>query len=203
MDALLGRAGALVDLLRVARVGVHQDELADVVQQRGDHQPVALLVAGLDREALGGALRGDAVEAEALGRGVPDGRALEEVEGAGACGDRLHGLRGEHVGRGDDRVDAAAALALGLVGEAQHGDDERDVALDGGDDLARVDALLADEAQHAVARLGECREALERLEGGREAPAVALVVNAACVCGIGGGVSCSQGGCRTGRGHHA
>ena len=104
---------------------------------------------------------------------------------------------------GDDRVDAAAALALGLVGEAQHGDDECDVALDGGDDLARVDALLADEAQHAVARLGERREALERLEGGGQASTVALVVDAAGVRGIGGRVSGAQGGGGTGGGHHA
>ena len=61
-----------VDLAGVARVGVHEHELADVVQQRGDHQAVAVLVAGLAREAVGGALGGDAVQAEALGRGVPD-----------------------------------------------------------------------------------------------------------------------------------
>ena len=92
VDALLRRARALVHLLRVAGVGVHQDELADVVQERGDHQAVAVLVADLGGEALGGALRGDAVQAEALRRGLPDGRALEEVEGAGARGDGLHGL---------------------------------------------------------------------------------------------------------------
>src|SRR5919202_1761764 len=83
VDALLRRAGVRVELARVAGVGVHQDELADVVQQRGDHEPVAMLVAGLGGEAVGGALRRDAVQAEALRRGVPHGRALEEVERAG------------------------------------------------------------------------------------------------------------------------
>ena len=73
VDALLGGAGAAVHLAGVARVGVHEHELADVVQQRGDHQAVAVLVAGLGGQAVGGALRGDAVQAEALGRGVPDG----------------------------------------------------------------------------------------------------------------------------------
>ena len=62
------------------------------------------------------------------------------------------------------------------VGDAQDGDHERDVALDRGDHLADVRALLADDAQHAVAGLGERGEVLERLEGGGQAPAVALVV---------------------------
>ena len=60
------------------------------------------------------------------------------------------------------------------VGDPQHGDHERDVGLDGGDDLADGGALLAHDAQHAVARLGERREGLERLEGGGEPATVAL-----------------------------
>src|ERR671932_636340 len=43
VDALLRRAGVRVELLWIAGVGVHQHELADVVQQRGDHQAVAVL----------------------------------------------------------------------------------------------------------------------------------------------------------------
>ena len=124
---------------RIARVGVHQDELADVVQQRRDHEAVAVLVAGLGGEAVGGALGGDAVQAEALGRGVPDGRALEEVEGAGAAARRLDRLGREQLDGLDDRLDAAAGAALDLVGEAQDGDHERDVGLDGGDDVAGRD----------------------------------------------------------------
>ena len=69
-------------------------------------------------------------------------------------------------------------LALDLVGEAQDGDHERDVGLDGGDDVAGRDALGGDEAEQAIARLGEGRERLERLEGRRQAPTVALVVPA-------------------------
>ncbi len=184
VDALLGRAGVAVHLAGVAGVGVHQDELADVVQQRGDHQAVAVLVADLGREAVGGALRGDAVQAEALGRGVPDGRALEEVEGARAGGERLDGLGREQLDGLDDRLDAAAGAALDLVGEAQDGDHERDVGLDGGDDLAGRDALGGHEAQQAVARLGERGEGLERLERGRQATAMALVVAALGACGL-------------------
>ena len=92
MHPLLGRAGIAVDLPGVAGVGVRKDELADVVQQRRDHEAVAMLVAGLLGEAVGSALRDDTVQAKALGRGVPDGRALEEVERARTACERLDGL---------------------------------------------------------------------------------------------------------------
>jgi hypothetical protein len=146
---------------------VHQDELADVVQQRRDHEAVAVLVAGLDGQAIGRALGGDAVQAEALGRGVPDGRALEEVEGARPCRQPLDGLGREQLDGLDDRLDPTAGAALDLVGEAQDRDDEGDVGLDGGDDVAGRDPLGRDEAQQTVARLGQGREVLQRLEGSR------------------------------------
>ena len=108
LDALLGSAGLAVDLTRVAGVGVDEHELADVVQQRGDHQAVAGLVADLAGEPVGGALGGDGVQAEALGNPLPDGGALEEVKGAGAAGDRVHGARGQHLDALDGALDAAA-----------------------------------------------------------------------------------------------
>ena len=46
-----------------------------------------------------------------------------------------------------------------LVGEPQDGDHERDVGLDRRDDVARRRAVLGDQRQQAVARLGERREA--------------------------------------------
>ena len=109
VQALLGRARGAVDLLRVARVGVHEHELADVVQQRGDEQAVAVRVAGLGGEPVGGALDGDGVEAEALGRGVPRLAALEELEGLGGGGEALDGLGREDLDGGDDALDLAAA----------------------------------------------------------------------------------------------
>ena len=179
VDALLGRAGVAVHLARIPRISVHQDELADVVQQRRDHEAVAVLVAGLDGQAIGGALGGDAMQAEALGRGVPHGRALEEVEGAGPCGEPLDGLGREQLDGLDDRLDATAGAALDLVGEAQNRDDEGDVGLDGGDDVAGRDPVGRDEAQQTVARLGQGREVLQRLEGSRQTTAMALVVASA------------------------
>jgi hypothetical protein len=168
-----------VDLLGVARVGVHEHELADVVQQRGDQQAVAMRVAGLGGEAVRGALDGDGVEAEALRGGVPGLAALEELEGLGVGGELLHGLGREHLDGGDDGVDLAALGALEAVGEPQDGDHERDVGLDRADDLAHRRALLGDQRQQAVARLREGREDLERLERRGQTLAVTLVVRAA------------------------
>ena len=111
VQALLGRAGGSVDLLRVARVGVHEHELADVVQQGGDEQAVAVRVAGGRGEAVGGALDGDGVQAEALGSGVPRLAALEELEGLGVGREALDGLGREHLDGADDRLDLAAARA--------------------------------------------------------------------------------------------
>ena len=89
----------------------------------------------------------------------------------------MDGLGREQLDGGDDRLHATARLALDLVGETQDGDDQRDVGLDGGDDLAGGDALLRHHAQKTVARLGESGERLERLEGGREAATVTFVVS--------------------------
>ena len=54
------------------------------------------------------------------------------------------------------------------------GDDEGDVGLDGLDDLGERHAVSADEGEQPVARLGERREAFERLERGGQPAAVAL-----------------------------
>ena len=187
MHALLGRLGVAVNLLGVAGVGVRENELADVVQQRGDHEAVAVLVAGLLREAVGGALGGDAVQAEALGRGVPDGRALEEVEGAGTAGERLDRFGREDLHGLDDRLDPAAARAVELVGEAHDADDKRDVGFDGRDDVRRRHALGADQPQQAVAGFRERRERLECFERGGQPASVALVVVPLDGCAAGAG----------------
>ena len=165
--------------LRVAGVGVHEDELADVVQQRRDHQAVAVLVADLGGEPVGGALRRDAVQAEALGRGVPDGRALEEVEGARPRGERLRRPRA----RAARRPRRPTRPCRGSC--PRPGWPRRSTAITSAtsDSTAATtspvrDALLLDEAQQAVAGLGQRRERLERLEGGGQAAAVALVVAA-------------------------
>ena len=176
VEALLGGAGRAVDLRRVAGVGVGQDELADVVQQRGHEELVAVLVLHLARETVGGGLGGDGVEAEALRHQVPAGRALEEVEGGGAGGERLDALGREDLDRLGNAGDLALLALRRAVGDPEHGDHERDVGLDRLHDLADRGAILANDPQNAVARLGQSRERLERLEGSGEPAAVTFVV---------------------------
>src|SRR6185503_9029073 len=86
---LLRGARVTVHLAGVAGVGVNQDELSDVVQQGGYEKLVAVLVANLLGEPLGGALGGHGVKTEALRLSVPAWGALEEVEHRGAAGERL------------------------------------------------------------------------------------------------------------------
>ena len=177
LDPLLGGAGLAVDLAGIAGVGVDEHELADVVQQRGHHQPVAGLVAELAREAVGGALGGDRVQAEALWNALPDGGALEEVERAGAARDRVDGARREHLDRLDRALDATAAASVDLIGEPQR---RRPPARRRASTAATTSAVggspCLEQPHHAVARLDEHRERLERLERGGQTAAVTLVV---------------------------
>ena len=114
------------------------------------------------------------MQAEALGHEVPARRALEEVECGRPGGELLHAVGREDLdGLGDARDLALLALHR-AVGDAQHRDHERDVGLHRGDHLAHGRVVLADHPQHAVARLGERRERLERLERDRQPPTVPL-----------------------------
>ena len=155
-----------------------QHQLADVVQQRGDHQPVASLVAELAGDPVGRALGGDGVQPEALGHALPDRGALEEVERARLAGDRVDGAGREHLDALDRALDPAAHLAVDPVGQAQDGDGQRDVGLDGGDDVGGRRLALLEQTQNPIARLGEHREGFERLERGGQPASVALVVMA-------------------------
>ena len=117
---LLWRAGVAVDLARVSGVRLHEHQLADVVQQRGDHQPVTRVVADLPPNPVGGPLGRDRVQPEPLGHPLPQGVALEEVERPRAGRDRAHPVGREHLDRLDDAVDPPAAAVVDAVGEPQH-----------------------------------------------------------------------------------
>ena len=103
--------------------------------------------------------------------------ALEEVEGARAAGERLHGRGREDLDGVDDAVDAAARAAVDAVGEPQRRRSRARRRTRRRRRRRRSTARsCANSAQHAVARLGQHREGLERLEGGGQPAAVALVV---------------------------
>ena len=174
VQALLGRARGPVDLARVARVGVHEDELADVVQQGGDEQAVAVRVVGLGGEAVGGALDGDGVQAEALGGGVPGLAALEELEDLGGGGEALRRPRATGPRR-RRRCDSTRPALLPPTWLPRR---RTAMTRATSDSMAATTspvrgALLGDEGEDAVAGLGEGREALQRLEGGGQPLAVA------------------------------
>jgi hypothetical protein len=165
-----------MDVPRVARVGVDEHELADVVEEGRDKKFVALLEANLTGDPLRGALRGDGVEPEALRQRIPDRGALEEVKRGGARGESLDAARGKHLDSLGDRRDLAALRGASAVRDPEDRDHERDVRLDDLDDVRDRVTVLADRGQQAVTRLGERRERLERLERGGEPAAVTLVV---------------------------
>lgn len=146
-----------------------------------------MLIAELGGETLCGALGGDGVEAEAFGGCVPQAVALEEVEGARAGDDGLDGLGREHLDRLADAVDVAACLAVDAVGQAHDRDRQGDVGLHRRDDVRRRRALLAQQAEQAIARLRQGGEGLERLERRSQAPSVVPVVAPQRRAVLGGG----------------
>jgi hypothetical protein len=168
-----------VHLARVAGVRVHEHELPDVVQQRGDEQAVPVRVGGRGREPVGRALDRDGVQPEALRRRVPSLAAFEELERRRVRGQGLHRLGRQHLDGVDDRLDLPAPRRVEPVREPQHRDHERDVGLDRAHDLPGRGLLFGDQLEQPVARLGERREHLERLERGREPLPVALVARPA------------------------
>ena len=176
VDALLGRPRAAVDLRGVAGVGVQQHQLADVVQQARDGQAVAVLVADLGGDAVGGVLGGQGVQAEALGRRVPDAGALEEVEGAHAVGDapaRSAGSGARRRRRRCRRARGRPATRLARRSTAM-------ISATSDSTAATTSAVatwsLEITDEQAVARLGERGKRLEGFEGHRQAAAVPLVL---------------------------
>ena len=144
------------------------DQTADVVQERGDRELVAVRPADRAADLVGGVLGGEGVDAEALGAQLPAAVGLEEVEDRRGAGDRQHAGGLQHVDGLGIAADAAGGGAA-AVGEAQHGDREADVRLDRLDQLADAGGLRGGRLHHPRAGLDQDRESLDRLEGRREA----------------------------------
>ena len=68
VDAVVGGAAAAVEALGVAGMQAGEHRAADVVEDRGQRELVAVAVAGHLGDAVRGALDGQGVEAEAVGR---------------------------------------------------------------------------------------------------------------------------------------
>ena len=172
---------------RVARVGVHQDELADVVQQRGDQQRVAVLVADLDGRA--GRRRAGwrrACRRKRSGAASQPGvrSKKSKVRARAASASTASGERSSTASTTDStlpRVLPSTWLARRRTAITSATSDSTAATTSPGEIRSS-----RHEAQHAVARLGQRREGLERLEGGRQATAVAFVVAALGAGGLGG-----------------
>ena len=87
-DPLFGGVGDGVEVGALARVQVHDHEPADVVEQRGDGELVALGPADRAADLVGGVLGREGVDPEPLGPQVAAAVLLEEVEDGGGAGDR-------------------------------------------------------------------------------------------------------------------
>ena len=179
VDALLRRAGPAVDLGGVARVGVHEDELADVVQQRGDHQAVAVLVADLDaraaRRRAGWRRRaGGSARARRPSTAERSKKSKVRARVASACtasGESSSTALTTDSTRPRDCPRPGWRAAARLMTSATSDSTAATTS------PARTRSSR-DHAQQSVARLGEGRERLERLERGGQTTAVALVVAA-------------------------
>ena len=77
-----------VEVTAVAGVEIGDHQAADVVQQRGDGEFVAILPADRAADLVGGLLGGEGVDAEALGAHLAAAVGLEEVEDRRGAGDR-------------------------------------------------------------------------------------------------------------------
>ena len=119
VDALLRRAGVAVHLAGVAGVGVHQDELADVVQQRGDHQAVAMLVAGLVARRSAARWVATPCRRKRSGAASHTDERSKKSKVRARVASAWTASRREQLDGLDDRLDPAAGLALDLVAEAQ------------------------------------------------------------------------------------
>jgi hypothetical protein len=111
----LRRHGLPLDLLQIARIGLYENELADVVQQRGGRKPVTRVVLQLSREAVTRKPRGARVQPKTVGNLLPDRGALEEVESLGPVGDRMNRPGREDLDRTGHAFDLPAVAPRQMV----------------------------------------------------------------------------------------
>ena len=177
VQALLGRAGVAVDLRGIAGIGVAQDELADVVQERRAEQLVAVLVArarGRAGRRRPGWRRRAAGSARASGPSPACARRSRRWRARAASvstpsGERISIASGMPATLPFLRVALRFAMRSTVITRATSDSTAATTS-------PTERAVLAHHAQDAVARLGERREGLEGVESGRQATAVAFAV---------------------------
>ena len=163
-----------------------------------DQQLVAVRELDARAEPVGGALRRDRVEPEALGRRVPERACARRSRRSwwrrSAPRRRRASSTSIACGMLRTRPRPSACLfasRMTAITSATSDSIAVTISLDRG-------LVLADEPQHSLARLGERRERLERLERGGQPAPVALVVLAACRQRAAAGVTARGPGFRCG-----
>jgi hypothetical protein len=186
-DPVVGGGPAAVEALGVARVQARQNRPADVVEDRGQGQLVAVADAAQLGDPVRGALDGQSVQSEAIGGEGQSPVAIEEVVGGRGAKDRLDSAWAESLDPIGDTVDSPGALDL--TGGSDDRGRETDISLDDGRDLVRRRApgyLL----ESLFTALLQGRLALCLVEcGGQDAPA-ALATGAVLRGSRRGGCGC-------------
>ena len=153
---------------QVAGVKAVDDEPADVVEERGDRELVAIREADRAADHVGGVLGGEGVDPEPLRAQVAATVDLEEVEDSGRPGDRQHPGRLEDFDRLDDARGATRRRAA-AIRRTEDGDRQGDVGLDRFDQVAGPRGLRGRGLHDPRLGLGQDREALYGLECGCQA----------------------------------
>ena len=173
--APLRRARSSGETSRASDVGpvaveLRQHELADVVDERGDRELVALRQPRDLADALGADPHRDRVAAEALAALRGGARGPEHVVGLDRLGQRAHAL--DLSDSTASRTPPGAAGRPGaVVGGAHDRDRQRRVGLDRVGELARGDRLAVAEPEQTTPGLEERGQAADRVERVGQPPA--------------------------------
>ena len=134
-DPLVGGGAAAVEALGIAGMEARQHRPADVVEDRGEGELVAVADAAQLGDPVGGPLHVEGVEAETVGGEGEAAVPIEDVVGGSRAQDRLDRTGAEPLDPVRDAADAPPALEL--AGRPDDRAGEADVGLDHGGDLVR------------------------------------------------------------------
>jgi hypothetical protein len=162
-DPLVGGCAAAVEPLGVPGVQASEDRTADVVQDGGEGDLVAISDAAHLGDSVGGRLHVQSVQAEAVGSQGEPAVPVEDVVGGRRAQDRLHGTGPEALDAVGDAADASAALQL--AGGTNDRAGQADIGFDHARDLVRRRSAV-DLLESLVAPLLKRRLTLSLVERG-------------------------------------
>lgn len=171
VDSIIRGGATTIEPLGIARVEAGQHRAADVVQDRGEGELVAVADARGLGDPVGAPLHRECVQAEAVGLQGESPVAIEDVVGGGGAKHSLDRAGPEALDRVRDAADPRAALEL--PGGADDRAGEPDICLDHRGDVVRRGAPR-DQLESLVTGLEQGRLALGLVKGGGENAPAAL-----------------------------